>query len=99
NAVASLGGGVEGTFRLGPKEDCTIDRPCTGWRPRLGPWLGIESTIDRLSGEVGVAMSLAGPRPVSWSAFGLRAGAGRSTAGATHAIAQLSWGTRFVPMR
>ncbi len=99
DGVASLGGGVEGTFRLGPSEDCTIDRPCTGWRPRLGPWIGFESTLDRWSGEGGLALSLAGPGAVSWSSFGLRAGAGRSTNGVTHAIAELSWGTRFVPMR
>jgi hypothetical protein len=99
DAIASLGGGAEGTFRLGSAADCTLDRPCTGWRTRLGPWIGVDSSIDRARGEAGATFSLAGPRAVSWSAFGLRAGVGRGTSGTTHAVAQISWGTRFVPMR
>jgi hypothetical protein len=98
-AILSVGAGVEGTFRLGAAGDCASAGTCPTLRTRIGPWGGFESTFGPWRGEGGIALSLAGSRVASWPAFGLRAGAGRGSTGATHMVAQASWGTRFVPMR
>jgi hypothetical protein len=97
----SLGTGVEGTFTLGRAlpEDCLARRTCERPQLRLGPWLGLDSTVDRTRGEGGLAFDLGGPREISWSTFGLRLGAGYATTRAADVVGQLSWGTRFVRWR
>jgi hypothetical protein len=97
----SFGTGVEGTFTLGRPlpENCLENRTCERPPLRLGPWLGVDSTLDRTRGEGGIAFDLGGPREISWSTFGLRLGAGYATSRVADVVGQLSWGTRFVRWR
>jgi hypothetical protein len=97
----SFGTGVEGTFSPGRPlpEDCLQRGICERPQLRLGPWLGVDSTLDRTRGEGGVALDLGGPRERSWSTLGLRIGAGYASNRAADIVGQLSWGTRFVRWR
>jgi hypothetical protein len=69
------------------------------WHLRAGPWLAVETPLDRVRGEGGVALTFGSKRVVSLSTFGLRVGGGYGSVGVAHATAMLSWGVRYVKMR
>lgn len=82
-AVSQLGGGYGGTVEV-----------------RLGPWVAFESPLDRkASGEGGLTMIVTQSRHASWGTYGLRVGAGHGADRATHLVATLWGGVRYVPMR
>jgi hypothetical protein len=110
--VPSFGTGVDGTFPIAsfapahypyclPDEACP-HRPGPRWfmsELRAGPWLGLESTVDRARGEGGLALDLGGQTGVSFSTLGVRAGAGYGSDRTAHFVGELSWGVRYVEMR
>jgi hypothetical protein len=65
---------------------------------RVGPWLGLDATSSTQRGEGGAAIDFGGGGQRSLSVEA-RGGGGRSVAGVSHVVGQLSVGYRFVQMR
>jgi hypothetical protein len=113
--LLSLGAGVDATFGIatfgggyrmlrlpGASEPVRVsNRHAPAVQLRAGPWLGLETPLDRLRGEGGLSMTLGSTTAYlgSFGTFGLRVGAGYSTIGVPHAVAALGWGARVVPAR
>ena len=106
-AVASLGAGVEATFGLATfaRHSPFVghdNRDTPGMHLRAGPWIGVETPLDRVRGEGGLSVTLGRSTADMGGAlgtFGLRVGAGYSTTGVLDAVGVLSWGARLVPAR
>ncbi|WP_394834384.1 hypothetical protein LVJ94_48580 [Pendulispora rubella] len=96
-AIPSLGGGGDVTFGF-----ATFGRPeAYGGRfeIRLGPWGAMETTLDRVRGEGGLAFSLGQVRHARWGTFAVRAGGGHGSDGSSHLVGVFTWGVRYVPGR
>jgi hypothetical protein len=97
--VFSLGGGLDATFgtALGPA--------IQGGRfeLRAGPWIGFETPLDRFRVEGGLSVGLGQVEHARFGTLGLRVGAGYGagyqTGGATHLVAALTYGIRYVQYR
>jgi hypothetical protein len=110
--VPSFGAGVDGTFPIAsfapphypyclPDEACP-HLPGPRWflsELRAGPWVALESTVDRARGEGGLALDLGTQMATSFSTLGVRAGAGYGSGGVAHVVGEISWGVRYVEMR
>jgi hypothetical protein len=86
------GAGVDGTFAV-----ATLFRPPTddnggSFQLRAGPWIEVNTPLDRVRGEGGLSLIMKQTRFAAWGTFGLRLGAGDSTLGVPDLVGVLSWG-------
>ena len=96
-ALLSLAGGLEGTFGLaGVGSARQYGGPVEF---RIGPWLGVETPLDGVRGEGGLALSLGQVQHARWGTFGLRLGGGHDFAERTHLVGVFTYGVRYVPHR
>jgi hypothetical protein len=61
-------------------------------RLRIGPWLALETPLDRVRGEGGLSLALRQERFEAWGSFGLRGGVGTDTRGVAYWVTSASWG-------
>jgi hypothetical protein len=66
---------------------------------RVGPWGALETPLDRLRGEGGLALALRQESFEAWGSLELRGGGGVDTSGRRHWIGSLSWGLYGEPLR
>lgn len=95
-ALASLSAGADATFAVATFRS---GRFRSSSEIRIGPWLGIESPLDRLRGEGGLAWVFGdmGDYAAVGLALQLRLGAGSSTTGIPHVVGTSTFGVRAVP--
>jgi hypothetical protein len=87
----SLGAGVNATFQVGVigKEEV-----------RLGPFVGVESPLDRFRGEGGLELALQRVNEMKdWASSALALGAGGDDRGVPHAVGTFAFGLRYVKAR
>lgn len=100
-----LGGGWRGsralaTFSVGTDATVTIVKLFQPPRDdyggklilRLGPWIGVETPLNRMRGEGGLSLALRQEHREGWGSTGLRGGVGVDTHGAAYWVASASWG-------
>ena len=81
------GAGVSATWRLTPPE------------LRVGPWLGLDTSFDRVGVEAGPVLLGGRNATTDWTALLVRAGLGYSTDGRPYFVGIASIGLRSVPAR
>jgi hypothetical protein len=91
-ALFSAGGGVDGTFAVATLFRSPEDDNGGPFQLRAGPWMGLESPLDRLRGEGGLSLTLKQTRVAWWGTLGLRLGGGYSTREVPNVVGVLSWG-------
>jgi len=98
SARFSVGGGVDATFGV-----ANFGHPEYGngspFHVRVGPWIGLESPLDRVRGEGGLSATLGARGSSGFGTFGARLGAGYGSAGVPDLVGVLSYGVRYVPGR
>lgn len=89
DGVWSFAAGLDGTFQLDRGREYDM---------RIGPWLGVQTPLDGVRGEGGLALTFGNVRAFG-AAGGLRVGAGVASNGDAHGVAMLWWGLRVVAAR
>ena len=92
NALATFSAGADATVVV-----ARLFQPPGGdnggkLRLRLGPWVGLETPLNRWRGEGGLSLALRQERWEAWGSFGIRGGVGTDTHGIKYWVAAASWG-------
>lgn len=88
----SAGAGVDGTFAVATLFCPPTDDNGGRFQLRAGPWVEVDTPLDRVRGEGGLSLIMKQTRFAAWGTFGLRLGAGGSTLGIPDLVGVLSWG-------
>jgi hypothetical protein len=95
HAISSVGAGVDVTFGVAKLRTF----PRFPSEMRLGPWVGVESPLDRVRAEGGVAWVIGSSDNRDYGVLGMRIGLGATSGGSGYAVGGISIGIRRVAGR